>query len=94
VHQGNRIHQRQGFLRVVRVRIDPTHSERYAPPVANQMARAPALGPIGGIRTGLVTAVRRADATAVYDRATNQEVLRDLRAFVVNVISYLCVSGL
>jgi hypothetical protein len=32
------------------------------------MALAPALGTIGGIRTGLVTAVHGADATTVHDR--------------------------
>jgi hypothetical protein len=32
------------------------------------MALAPALGPIGGIRTGLVTAVQRTDGTTVHDR--------------------------
>jgi hypothetical protein len=47
------------------------------PPVANQMALAPALGPIGRIRNGLVTAVHRADATTVHDRPRpiNLEVL-------------------
>ena len=40
---------------------------RHAPPVANQMALAPALGPIGGIRTGLVPAVHRTDGTTVHD---------------------------
>jgi hypothetical protein len=33
------------------------------------MTFAPALGPIGGIRTDLVTAVDRADGTTVHDRA-------------------------
>ena len=42
--------------------------ERHALPVADQMALAPALGPIGGIRTGLVTPVHPADATTVHDR--------------------------
>jgi hypothetical protein len=32
------------------------------------MALAPALGPIGGIRPGLITAVHRADGTTVQDR--------------------------
>lgn len=32
------------------------------------MALAPALGPIGGIRTGLVTSVHRADAATVHER--------------------------
>src|SRR4029453_18670088 len=38
-------------------------------PVANQMAFAPALGPIGRIRTGLVTTMHCADGTAVHDRS-------------------------
>jgi hypothetical protein len=66
--RGNRIHQREGFLRVVPVCAGQSHSERYAPPVANQMTLAPALGPIGGIWTGLVSAVHRADAPTVHDR--------------------------
>lgn len=68
VQRGNRIHQRQGFLRVVPVRAGQANRERHAPPVADQMALAPALGPVGGIRTGLVTAVHRADGTTVHDR--------------------------
>ena len=68
VQRRNRIHQRQGFLRVVPVRAGQANRERHAPPVADQMAFAPALGPIGGIRTGLVTAVHRADGTTVHDR--------------------------
>ena len=55
VQRGTRIHQREGFLRVVPVRAGQAHGERDAASVANQMALAPALGPIGGIRTGLVT---------------------------------------
>ena len=61
VQRGNRIHQRQGFLRVVPVRASQADGEGHAPPVADQMAFAPALGPIGGIPTGLVTAVYRAE---------------------------------
>jgi len=68
VQWGNRIHQREGFLRVVPIRAGETHRERHAPPVADQMALAPALGPIGGIRTRLVPAVHRADGTAVDNR--------------------------
>ena len=68
MQRGNRIHQREGFLRVVPVRAGQANRERHAPPVANQMALAPALGPIGGIRTGLVTTVHRADGTTVHDR--------------------------
>ena len=67
VQRRNRIDQRQGFLRVVPVRAGQANRERHAPPVSNQMALAPALGPIGGIRTGLVPAVHRADGTTVHD---------------------------
>ena len=68
VQRRNRI-QRQGFLRVVPIRAGQTHGERYASTVANQMALAPALGPIGGVRTCLVTAMHRADGTTVHDRS-------------------------
>ena len=68
LQRGNRIHQRQGFLRVVPVRAGQADRERHAPPVADQMTLAPALGPIGGIRPGLVTAIHRADGTTVHDR--------------------------
>ena len=40
----NRIHQRQGFLRVVPVRARQANGQRYAACVANQMTLAPALG--------------------------------------------------
>ena len=69
MQRGNRIHQRQGFLRVVPIRAGQTHGERHASPVANQMALAPALRPIGGIRTSMVTTMHRADGTAVHDRS-------------------------
>ena len=68
VQRRNRIHQRQGFLRVVPVRAGQAHRERHALPVADQMALAPAFGPVGGVRTGLVTAVHRADGTTLHDR--------------------------
>ena len=64
----DRIYQRQGFWRIVSVRAGQAHRERHTPPVADQMALAPALGPIGGIRTGLVPTVHRADGTAVDNR--------------------------
>ena len=67
--RGNRIHQRQGFLRVVPIRAGQSNRERYALPVADQMALAPALGPIGGIRTSMVTTMHRADGAAVHDRS-------------------------
>ena len=63
LQRGNRIDQRQGFLRVVPIRAGQTHGERHASPVANQMALTPALGPISRVRTGLVTAMHRADRT-------------------------------
>jgi len=61
VQRGNRIYQRQGFLRVVPIRAGETHGERHASAVANQMALAPALGPIGRVRTNLVTAMHRTE---------------------------------
>ena len=70
---GNRIHQRESFLRVVPVRAGQAPGERYTAPVANQMA-APALGPIGWIRTGLVTAVH-ARRQQLSPLATNQSVV-------------------
>ena len=69
LQRGNRIDQRQGLLRVVPIRAGQTHGERHASPVANQMALAPALGPIGRVRTGLITAMHRADGTTVHDRS-------------------------
>jgi hypothetical protein len=57
LQRGNRIDQGQGFLRVVPICAGQTQGERHASAVANQMALAPALGPIGGIRTSLVTAM-------------------------------------
>ena len=69
VQRGNRIDQRQGFLRVVPIRAGETHGERHASPVANQMALAPALGPIGRVRTSLVTAMHGAAGTTVHDRS-------------------------
>ena len=68
VQRGNRIHQGQSFLRVVPVRAGQANREWHAAPVADQMALAPALGPVGGIRPSLVTAVHRADGTTVHDR--------------------------
>ena len=65
----NRIDQRQGFLRVVAIRAGQTHGERHASTVANQMALAPALSPIGGVRTCLVAAMHRPDGTTVHDRS-------------------------
>ena len=69
VQARNRIDQRQGLLRVVPIRAGQTHGERHASPVANQMALAPALRPIGGIRTSMVTTMHCADGTAVHDRS-------------------------
>ena len=50
LQRGDRIDQRQGFLRVVPIRAGQTHGERHASPVAKQMALASALGPISWIR--------------------------------------------
>jgi hypothetical protein len=69
VQWGNRIDQRQGFLRVVPIRAGQTHGVRHASPVANQMTLAAALGPIGRVRTGLVPTMHRADGTTVHDRS-------------------------
>ena len=44
----NRIHQRQSLLRIVSVSAGQANRERHAPPVADQMTLAPALGPIVG----------------------------------------------
>ena len=54
---------------VVPIRAGQTNGERHASPVANQMAHAPALGAIGRVRTGLITAMHRADGTTVHDRS-------------------------
>jgi hypothetical protein len=67
MQRGNRIHQRQGFLRVVPIRTGQTHCERHTARVADQMPLAPALGAIRGIRPGLVPAVDRTDGTTVHD---------------------------
>jgi hypothetical protein len=64
---GNRIDQPQGFLRVGPIRAGQANSERHAPAVADQMALAPALGPISRIGPGLITPVHRADGTTVDD---------------------------
>src|SRR5215470_2882421 len=66
--RGDRIHQRQRFLRVVPVRAGQTNRKRYAPPLADQVTLTAALGPVGGIRPGLVTPVDSADRTTVHDR--------------------------
>jgi hypothetical protein len=65
---GNRIDQSQRFLRVVPIGSRQPNREWHAAPVANQMTLAAALGPIGGIRPGLITAVHGADGTTVHDR--------------------------
>ena len=79
VQRRNRIDQRQGLLRVVPIGSRQANGEGHAAPVANQMTLAPALGPIGGIRTGLVSALHRADGTTVYDgpRPINLAVARE-----------------
>jgi hypothetical protein len=68
----NRIDQRQGFLRVVPIRAGQTHGERHASPVANQMALAPPLRPIGGIRTSMVTTMHRADGGGANTSSPNR----------------------
>lgn len=68
VQRRNRIHQRQGLLRVIPVRAGQADGERHAPPVADKVTLAPAFGPVGGTRSGLISAVHRADRTTVQDR--------------------------
>jgi hypothetical protein len=41
----------------------------HATPVANQMTLAPALGPIGGIRPGLVSRTHRPHRATIHDRS-------------------------
>lgn len=65
--RGNRIHEHQRFLRVVPVRAGQTNRKRHAPPLADQVTLTVALGPIRGIRPGLVTPVHSADGTTVHD---------------------------
>ena len=48
VHRGNRIHQRQSFLRVVPIRAGQTHRERHTAPVADQMPLPPRLARSAG----------------------------------------------
>src|SRR4029450_12387357 len=62
----NRIQQRHCLLRALSVSPGQANCQRHAPPVADQMTLAPALGPISRIWTGLVTAVDRADGTTVH----------------------------
>ena len=64
----NCICQGQGFLRVISICACQAHGERHAPAVANQMALAPALGPIGRIRPGQVAPTHRTDGTTVHHR--------------------------
>jgi hypothetical protein len=63
--RGNRIHQRQGFLRVIPVRAGQTNRERHAATVANQMTLAPALGSIGRIGTGLLAGIHRTHGATI-----------------------------
>jgi hypothetical protein len=65
---GNRIHHGQCFLRVVSIGAGQADGEGHALPVANQMTLASALGPIGGIRTGLVSRIHCTDGTAIDHR--------------------------
>jgi hypothetical protein len=58
-----------GILRGVPIRAGETYGERHASPVANEMTLAPALAPIGRVRTSLVTAMHGADGTTVHDRS-------------------------
>ena len=69
LEQWNRIHQRQGFLRVVPVRAGQAHRERHAPTVAYQMALAPAFGSVGGIGAGLLAPRHSAHGATIHDRS-------------------------
>ena len=63
----NRIHQRQGFLRVVPVGAGEAHRERDALSITDQMPFAPSLGAVGRIRTCLRSATYSAHGTTVHD---------------------------
>ena len=65
---GNRIDQRQGFLRVVPIRAGQAHGERDALSITDQMPFASTLGAVGRIRTGLRAAMHRAHGAAVDHR--------------------------
>src|SRR5262249_6335279 len=65
----NRIHQRQGFLRVVPVGTGQPDGERHASRVTNQMTLAPSLGAIRRIWTGPRTAVHSPGRAAVHNRS-------------------------
>jgi len=53
LQRGNRIDQRQGFLRVISISAGQADCEWDALRITDQMPFAPALGAIGGIRTRL-----------------------------------------
>src|SRR5262245_24249155 len=65
----NRVHQRQGFLRVIPVGTGQPDREWHASRVTNQMTLAPSLGAIRRIWTRLRTAVHRAGRAAVNNRS-------------------------
>ncbi len=68
---GNRIHQRQGFLRVVPVRAGQANRERHAPPVADQMTFAPALSSVTLPKvSGSVAVTPKSSDTTVRVRAS------------------------
>jgi hypothetical protein len=67
LERGNRIHQRQGLLRVIPVRAGEADGEGHATSIAYQMTLAPAFGPIGGIRPGLIATKHRAHGTTIHD---------------------------
>jgi hypothetical protein len=63
----NRIHQGQGFLRVVPVGAGEAHRERDALSITDQMPFASFLGAVGRIRTCLRSASDSAHGTTVHD---------------------------
>ena len=64
----NRIDERQRFLRIMTVGTGQTDRERHAPAVADHMAFAPSLSPVGGIWTRLRSTTHCSHGTTIHDR--------------------------
>jgi hypothetical protein len=64
---GNRIYQRERFLRILPVRARQADGQRHAALIADQMALASTFGPIGGIRPSLIATIHRALGTTIHD---------------------------
>jgi hypothetical protein len=75
----DRIDKRQRFLRIVPVGAGQAHRQWRALPVADQMALAPAFGPVGRIRTGLPSTIHCPHGAAIDNspRPTNLIVTRE-----------------